>query len=94
MVGAGGVAETALAWESAPRVLTPALLVSGFEIRGKSNGNMEMNPRKKKAGQERSGEVEREGGYKAKGFRLLGGEGALPPLQEHLNTSFGLKVVT
>lgn len=54
MGGAGRVAETALGWESAPRVLTLALLVSGFEILGKSNGNMEMNPRKKKAGQERS----------------------------------------
>lgn len=52
--GASGVAETALGWESAPRVLTPAVLVSGFGVMGKFNGDMGMDPRKKKAGQERS----------------------------------------
>lgn len=45
---AGGVAEKAQGWESAPWVLTPALLLSGFLARAKSISKMRRDSRKKK----------------------------------------------
>lgn len=73
-------------------------LISGFGVMAKSNDNMGMNHRKKKnrkkGGQERSwGGRKGKKGFEAKGLLPLGRKVVLPPLQEPLKTSLGLKVV-
>lgn len=72
----------------------PDFCSAGFRLwdHGQVQWQHAMNPRKK-AGQERSWGG-RQGRREGKGIQPLGRQRALPPRQEHLNTSFGLKVGT